>query len=63
MLGGEETFLLSTDGLHGALDPDTMAVDHARTGEPPAAAAALVKEALQRGSTDNITALVVKYVP
>jgi protein phosphatase len=62
-LAEEEVFLLSTDGLHGALDLDTMQALVRSHGEPAALAPALVEEALRRGSADNITALVVKYVP
>jgi serine/threonine protein phosphatase PrpC len=56
-------FLLSTDGLHGTLDSGTMESILRSHTEPAAMASALVAEALQRGSADNITALIVKYLP
>ena len=62
-LAGEELFLLATDGLHGTLAPATMESILGSHTEPADMASALVAEALQRGSADNITALVVKYVP
>ena len=62
-LAGEELFLLSTDGLHGTLDPGTIQSIMAAHSEPAALAPALVDEALRRGSADNVTAVVVKYVP
>ena len=63
VLAGEETFLLSTDGLHGTLDLETMESMMRSHGEPAVLAPALVEEALRRGSADNITALVLKFVP
>jgi protein phosphatase len=62
-LDREELFLLSTDGLHGALEaPDIVAI--LGSGQPPDALAdRLVQAALERGGSDNITALVVRHQP
>jgi protein phosphatase len=62
-LAGEELFLLSSDGLHGALEtPDIEAV--LGSGQPPEVLAdRLVQAALERGGTDNITALVIRHQP
>ena len=61
VLGGEETYLLSTDGLHGTLDLATMQSIMAAHPEPAVAAGALVDAALERGSSDNVTALVIRH--
>jgi PPM family protein phosphatase len=54
------TLLLCTDGLHGAL-PVEMLRDMLAGGEDAATLAAdLVRAALDRGSRDNVTALVVR---
>lgn len=62
-LAGEELFLLSTDGLHGVLDHDTMQSLMRKHSDPAMLAPALVEAALQQGSKDNITALVIRYDP
>ena len=63
VISGDETFLLSTDGLHGALTPailDSML----RTDSPPDIVAdRLVQAALEHGGGDNITAVVVRCRP
>jgi len=60
-LVGGEMILLCSDGLHGVLDHN--AVSELLRGAPDVDSAAhrLVETALQRGSRDNVTALVVKY--
>jgi protein phosphatase len=53
-----DVFLLCTDGLHGSLDDQAI---HALLAAPTAAdrtADALVRAAIERGSRDNVTALV-----
>jgi protein phosphatase len=62
-LAGGELFLLSTDGLHGALDHETMQALMGQHADPAALAPTLVEAALQQGSKDNITALVIRYEP
>lgn len=54
-----DTFLLSTDGVHGALDAGRLAT-LLREGEAQAASEALVQAALDAGSQDNASALVIR---
>lgn len=56
-----DVFLLTTDGVHDFVSEwQILAIlESARTASPQAAAAALVAAALERGTTDNATALVV----
>ena len=60
-LAGGECLLLCSDGLHGSLD--AAAITHVLTSssDVDAAARGLVSAALERGSRDNVTALVVRY--
>lgn len=56
-----DVFLLCTDGLSGVLDTAAMAAELRR---PPAEATArLLARALEAGSTDNVTTVVVALVP
>ena len=56
-----DVFLLCSDGLSGVLDEPAMA---AELHHPPAAATTrLLRLALEAGSTDNITAVVVALEP
>jgi PPM family protein phosphatase len=56
-----DTLLLSSDGLHGILDGE--AITSAMLAAPDVAAAArqLVATAIEHGSRDNVTALVIRY--
>ena len=56
-----DTVLLSSDGLHGVLDAHALAA--AIESEPGVSRLArrLVETALERGSRDNVTAVVVRY--
>jgi serine/threonine protein phosphatase PrpC len=56
-----DTLLLCSDGLHGVLD--APAIQEILTAAPDVQAAAetLVSRALDAGSRDNVTALVVRY--
>jgi protein phosphatase len=63
VLNGERTLLLSTDGLHGVLDGAFIASVLRTDGPPESLAGQLVQAALDGGSIDNITALVVRYRP
>jgi protein phosphatase len=56
---GDETLLLCSDGLHSALDDRAIDRLLASTDDVPATAQALVTAALDGGSRDNVTALVV----
>jgi len=57
-----DRYLLTSDGLHGALAPETMTAILRKRPAPQDAARALVAAALERGSGDNCTALVVDVV-
>lgn len=59
----EEIFLLSTDGLHGAIDGPTIASVLRDGGPPDMMADRLVQAALERGGGDNITAIVIRHQP
>ncbi len=54
-----DRFLLSTDGLHGTLDDQTVADLLGRRSASADTAEALVAAALASGGTDNATALVI----
>jgi serine/threonine protein phosphatase PrpC len=54
-----DIFVLTTDGLHNVVDDDTIA-RLAREGGLERAATELVREALARRTTDNVTAVVIR---
>ena len=54
-----DCFVLTTDGVHGALKPQRIA-ELALAGAAQQASAALVDAALQAGAHDNATALVIR---
>lgn len=59
-LDGGEIVVLTTDGVHGVLEPERFTqilTDHA----PSEAPAVLIAAALARGSRDNCTAVVAEY--
>ena len=58
---GGDVMLLSSDGLHGALDEEALRDILIETPDVEQAARLLVETALDRGSRDNVTALVVRY--
>jgi serine/threonine protein phosphatase PrpC len=60
-LQGGETLLLCSDGLHGVLSSDVLQATLAKTPDAEQAARTLVDMALDGGSRDNVTALVVKF--
>jgi PPM family protein phosphatase len=60
-LEGGEVLLLCSDGLHGVLDSSAIKQILAREPEVEQAARTLVDAALDGGSRDNVTALVVRY--
>jgi protein phosphatase len=55
-----DTLLLCSDGLHGVVNDDAIAALLGRTGTVEEIAGELVEKALSSGSTDNITAVVVR---
>ena len=57
-----DRFLLSTDGLHNALARERIAQILSRPEPAAAISAALIADALERGASDNITAVVLKIV-
>jgi PPM family protein phosphatase len=59
-LVGEETLLLCSDGLHGAVPHEALRNVMASKQELPALAQSLITAAFEHGSRDNITALVVR---
>jgi protein phosphatase len=60
-LTGGETMLLCTDGLHGVLDAETIRRILMSTPDVEQAARTLVTTAIEQGSRDNVTAVVVHY--
>jgi len=56
-----DVMLLCSDGLHGVLDNDAIQQIVRAHHDVEEAAAVLVKSALEQGSRDNVTALVVRY--
>jgi serine/threonine protein phosphatase PrpC len=56
-----DTVLLSSDGLHGVLDAHALASAIDAEPEVSRLARRLVETALERGSRDNVTAVVVRY--
>jgi protein phosphatase len=61
-LKGGELLVLTTDGVHGVLDEQRMGRMLGQGGAPPQLAADLVRAALARGSSDNCTAIVGRYL-
>jgi protein phosphatase len=60
-LKGGEVILLCSDGLHGVMDSDAVRDVLLGTPEVDIAARQLVETAIERGSRDNVTALIVRY--
>ncbi len=57
-----ETILLCTDGVHNVLDDGTLATLLSRPATARDIARSVVSAALEQGSRDNVTALVVRYI-
>jgi PPM family protein phosphatase len=62
-LQGGELLLLTTDGVHGVLDEARLEQVILDSSDVQDTAANLVAAALARGSRDNCTALVARYLP
>ena len=62
-LAGGELLLLSTDGVHDVLDGSRIARMMLEEESPRAIAHAIMGAALPRGSRDNCTAGVARYLP
>ncbi len=60
-LAGGEQILLCSDGVHGVLDADALRGILAPSPDVETAAKTIVEQAMERGSRDNVTALVVRY--
>jgi protein phosphatase len=56
-----DTVLLCSDGVHGALADADLAALLQRDGGVEAAAERLIRAAIDRGTRDNVTAIVVRY--
>jgi len=61
-LDGGELLLLTTDGVHGVLDEHRIAQMMSGEEDPRAIAHGVIKTALARGSHDNCTAVVARYL-
>jgi serine/threonine protein phosphatase PrpC len=59
-IAGGETILLCSDGLHGVMDNAAVTEVIVGASDVETAARRLVERAMERGSRDNVTALVVK---
>lgn len=58
----DDRVILCCDGVHGHVEPADFA-DIALHKEPQQASQALIDLALERGSTDNVTAAILSYAP
>jgi protein phosphatase len=59
-LSAGDMLLMCSDGLHGAVPAERLAAGLTIGDEVDAIAESLVSEALARGATDNVTAIVVR---
>lgn len=58
----DDRVVLCSDGVHGSVEPDELAELGLR-GTPEGASRALIDRAIERGSTDNVSAVVLWYAP
>ena len=61
VLAGGETLLLCSDGVHGVVEPEDLTRILRTVSGEAEAAQQIVDLALERGSRDNATALVIRY--
>jgi serine/threonine protein phosphatase PrpC len=62
-LAGGELLLLCTDGVHNVLDAETLSGILSAQSDLETMAGSVVAAAIERGSRDNLTALIVRYDP
>jgi len=55
-----DTFVLCSDGLHGAVTAERLGAIVESSHDPQASADRLLQDALEHGATDNITVIVVR---
>jgi len=60
-LQGGEVMLLCSDGVHGVLTPQALRDILIQTPDVEESARAVIATAMDHGSRDNVTALVVRY--
>ena len=60
-LADGDRLLLCSDGVHGVLDDRTLSGLLAQDARPEAIARAILSKAIERGTRDNVTAVVVEY--
>lgn len=58
-----DILILSTDGFHNLVLPEQIAAELQNSKELKSTADSLVKLALRRGGTDNITLVMARYFP
>jgi PPM family protein phosphatase len=58
----DDRVVLCTDGVHGLLEPAEIA-DLALDGTPERASQAMIDLAMERGSTDNVSAAILAFEP
>ena len=56
-----DVLLLCSDGLHGSIPSDLLAAGLGSARDVDTIADSLVEQAIARGATDNVTALVVRF--
>ena len=61
-LNADDLLLLTTDGVHGALDDRRLERLLIDAGDLAVVAADIVRAAIARGSRDNCTAVVARYL-
>jgi serine/threonine protein phosphatase PrpC len=62
-LNGGERLILTSDGVHGAVEPAQFSQIVSRGGDLQTVATTLLTTALDNGSRDNVTVVVAEYEP
>ena len=55
--------MLTSDGVHGAIEPAQMGEIMSQGGDLQTVAATLMNTALSNGSRDNVTVVIADYEP